>query len=104
MLGKVSCNGSHITRAPAGSDPSAPSTLTANRLPCVSTSRCRLRPQIFFPRVVALLGTANRTGFDRLAVDDGCAWLSLSPFFLAHLHAQGLQDLLPDPLPLPATK
>src|SRR6266702_5417967 len=74
------------------------------RLPWVSTSRWRLRPQIFFPRVVAFFRATNRTGFDRLTVDHCRARFRISPLFFAHLFAERLQDAIPNPFALPATK
>ena len=44
-------------------------------------------PPDFFPRVVALFGTTNGTGFDRLAVDDGGTGLRISTLLVPHLSA-----------------
>src|SRR5229473_2148478 len=58
----------------------------------------------FFPHIVALLGTANRTGSDRLAVDDSRTRLFISTLFSAHLHPQRTQDLIPHAFALPSAK
>src|SRR5258708_30125233 len=58
----------------------------------------------FFPPIIALLRTTNRTGFDRLTVDDPRTRFSLSPLFFAHLHPQGTQNLIPNSFALPLTK
>src|SRR5258708_4648969 len=104
MRGSNSFNGESKAPPPRPSELSAPLTLTANRLPCVSTRMCRFLPQIFFPPIVALLGTAHRAGFDRLTVDDRCTGLFVSALFSAHLHAQRVQELLPDAFALPSAK
>src|SRR6266566_7041111 len=74
------------------------------RWPCVSTSTWRLRPQIFFSRVVAFFRATHRTGFDGLTVDHCRARFSISPLFFAHLSPQRLHEAIPDPFVLPATK
>jgi hypothetical protein len=63
-----------------------------------------LAPPDFFPHIEAPFGTANGTGFDRLAVDDGGTGLSMAALLFANLHAQGLQDLIPDPFAGPSPK
>src|SRR5438876_7581946 len=74
------------------------------RLPWVSTSRWRLRTQIFFSRVVAFFRATNRTRFDRLTVDHCRARFRISPRFFANLDAERLHEAIPDPFLLPATK
>src|SRR5438552_17316297 len=63
-----------------------------------------LAPPDFFPGIVALLGATNRAGFDGLAVDNGRAGLRLSALLEAHLHAQRVKDLIPDPFTAPAAE
>src|SRR5262249_3204828 len=57
------------TLAPSQSCTSAGRTARPQISPRVSTSRCRLRPDTFFPPVVPL-GAAGLGGLDALAVDD----------------------------------
>jgi hypothetical protein len=59
---------------------------------------------IIFPRIVALLGITNGTGFDGLAVDDCGTGVSISPLLLPHLYAEGLQVPIPDAFVSPASK
>lgn len=63
---------SNNTLVPSRSCTSAGSTTKPQISPSVSTNGCRLRPLIFFPRVVAL-GAADLGGLDRLAIHHGGA-------------------------------
>src|SRR5258708_39498278 len=76
-------------------------TRTARIKPCVSTSRCRWRPKIFFSAVEAAFSTSHRTGLDRLAIDDRGAWLLLAPHLDSHLFAQGRHGSLPGAIEFP---
>src|SRR5689334_15878518 len=57
-----------------------------------------------FSGVVALLRTTNGTGFDRLTVDNRRAGFRVSALPVAHLHAQGSKDLIPDSFAPPAAE
>src|SRR5579859_1379918 len=69
--------------------------------PWLSTNKCRFLPQIFFSPVVASLIATNRTGFDRLAVDNGSAGFWLPANRDAELTTQGMMHTLPCSIPLP---
>src|SRR5262245_59677297 len=74
------------TLAPSQSCPSAGSTARPQISPSVSTTTCRLRPAIFFPRVVPL-GAAGLGRLDRLAVDHASAGGRLAVVQPAQVHA-----------------
>src|SRR6516162_4051668 len=85
--------------APSRSCTSAGNTTSPQSRPRVSTSTCRLRPAIFFPRVVAP-GTAALGRLDRLAVDHGGAGRRLAVVHPPHVGPQDVVDLLPQaPVP-----
>src|SRR5262245_20179475 len=89
--------------APSKSCTSAGSTARPQISPSVSTSRCRLRPAIFFPRVVAL-GAAGLGGLDGLAVDDGPAGGVLFALEAAEVDPQDVVDLLEEALVPPGVE
>jgi hypothetical protein len=66
----------------------------------VSTTRCRLVPLIFFPRVVSA-GSCRSRGFHRLTVDDPGAGFFVPPRPVANVPPQRIVDLLPNSLASP---
>src|ERR1700677_224289 len=82
--------------APSRSCTSAGSTTKPQMSPNVSTNRCRLRPPIFFSRVVAL-GTADFRGLDRLAIHYGGAGRRLTVLQLSQTHPENVVDLFQQP-------
>ena len=66
----------------------------------MSTSRCRLRPAIFFPRVVAPIPAAAGR-LDRLAVQHGGRRVPGATVQLPHLGPQGVVDPVPGAVGLP---
>src|SRR5258708_1075924 len=92
------------TSAPNGSCHCADSTRMAMGHPRLSTRKCRLRPQIFFCRVVAFLGTTHRTGFHRLAIENPDGWVGITAGLQPDLTMQGFPDLLPYPLAFPSSE
>src|SRR5579884_1341604 len=101
MRGKQPTRACKSSRAPRRSAMSAACTFTASKSPCVSTRMCRLRPMIFFPRVVATLEASDWTGFDRLTVDDGRAWLRVAAHLRSDFFAQAAHGLFPGPIKRP---
>src|SRR3954447_4271273 len=89
--------------APSKSCTLAGNTATAQTSPSVSTSTCRLRPLIFFPRVVALR-PARFGGLDGLAVDDAGRGGFLLALDGAEVDPQGVVDLLEEPLVPPGVE
>src|SRR5258708_17881213 len=83
------------TSAPNGSCHCADSTRMAMGHPRLSTRKCRLRPQIFFFRVVAFLGTTHPTVFHRLAIDNPDSSILITPRLHPDLTMPGFPDLLP---------
>ncbi len=81
--------------APLRSTRLAVCTFTLRGKPCVSTRRCRLRPQIFFSAIEATLDASDWTGFDRLTIDDGCTRFFLSVHGPACLFAQAVHGVFP---------
>src|ERR1700722_4387702 len=79
--------------APSRSCTSAGRTTKPQISPSVSTSKCRLRPPIFFPGVVPL-GAADFRGLDRLAVHYGGTGRRFATLQLPQVHAQDAVDLL----------
>src|SRR5205823_13628541 len=79
--------------APSRSWTSAGSTASPQISPSVSTSTCRLRPPIFFPRVVPLRA-AGLGRLDRLAVDHPGAGGVRPVVQAAQVHAQDGVNLL----------
>src|SRR5262245_39070549 len=77
-------------------------TSTASTSPSVSTSRCRLRPLIFFPPVVALQARVAVAHLHRLAVEDGGAGLTRPPLGQADLLAEALVQPFPGAVQAPA--
>src|SRR5215210_1062566 len=80
-------------RAPSRSSTSAACTTTASSHPCVSTTKCRLRPRTFFPPVPAALA-ASFGALDALTIND----CGRRGFGAAHLppglpHQLALDDL-----------
>ena len=67
----------------------------------MSTNRCRFLPQIFFSAVVAAFIASNRTGFDRLTIQNGRARFGFSSHLHTQLLPQGCIDLFPNPRSLP---
>src|SRR6478735_2662906 len=104
MRGKDPLSSPKSNLAPCRSDRPALWTFTARTKPCVSTSRCRLRPQIFFPGVEPALDASDRTGFDRLAVDDGRTRFFFSVDGLPRLFAEVVHGLFPGPIQFPETE
>src|SRR5437879_1408175 len=89
---------------PSRSPMSAPSTLTEIKRPCVSTSRCRFLPWTFFSAVIASCIAPNRTGFDRLTVENGRTRFGIAPKADANFPSQCGVDLFPDASPFPLTE
>jgi len=89
--------------APSRSWTSAGRTAKPQIKPSVSTSTCRLRPPIFFPRVVALGATRFR-GLDSLAVHHRGAGSWFAAFNSPHIDAQGAMDLLPNSVGAPSVE
>src|SRR5271165_543401 len=89
--------------APSRSWTSAGRTMRPQINPSVSTSRCRLRPLIFFPRVVAL-GPAGFRRLDALAVDDRRAGRVLSAIGAADVETEDGVDFLPDAFVTPGVE
>src|SRR5260370_23181602 len=58
----------------------------------------------FFSPIIATRIAAHRTGFDGLAVDNGCAGFGLAPKADANLSSQCRIDLFPNACPLPLAK
>src|SRR5262249_57116928 len=85
--------------APSQSWMSAGRTARPQTSPSVSTSRCRLRPPIFFPGVVPL-GAAGLGRLHRLAVDHPGGRRRLPLVELADVHPQDVVDRFPEaPVP-----
>src|SRR5438105_4783899 len=93
-LGNSLCTRCSRTLAPSRSCMSAGRTTKPQIKPSVSTSTCRLRPAIFFPRVVAL-GSAGFGRLHRLAVNHGSAGRFLAMVGLTQVHPQNVVDSLP---------
>src|SRR5579859_2546945 len=82
--------------APSRSCTSAGSTTKPQISPSVSTRTCRLRPPIFFPRVVPL-GAADLRGLDRLAVHHGGTGGRFAVVQLPQVDPEHAVDLLDQP-------
>src|SRR5260370_7401062 len=67
-----------------------PSHLDRQQMARLFNERVAFPAPHFFPHIVAFFGTANPTGFDRLAFVNSPTRLSLSPLFLLHLLPQAL--------------
>src|SRR5215475_10946412 len=80
------------TLAPSRSCTFAGKTAKPQIRPTVSTSTCRLRPPIFFPRVVPL-GAAGLGRLDGLAVEHAGRRRRLATVQLAQVHPQDGVDL-----------
>src|SRR5262249_53153395 len=89
--------------APSQSWMSAGRTARPQTSPSVSTSRCRLRPPIFFPGVVPL-GAAGLGGLDRLAVDNAGAGGVLPTRQAADVDPEDVMDLLEETLVPPGVE
>ncbi len=77
--------------------------IMASTKPKTSTATWRLRPLIFFARVVAAL--SGLVGcFDRLAVNNGCRRGHVAPFGVAQPIAQCVVDERPGPVLAPLAK
>jgi hypothetical protein len=61
-------------------------------------------PPHFFPRIVALFRTTNRTRFDGLTLNDRGAGLSGATLLETNLKTKHLEHLIPDAFVRPATK
>src|SRR5215217_773969 len=80
--------------APSLSLMSAACTSTRSTNPFVSTIRCRLRPLIFFSRVVTTIA-AGFGGLDALRVDDCNMGLFVSVHRFTHAFTQQVVDAYP---------
>src|SRR5712692_10630222 len=87
--------------APRRSTRPAVWTFTGSLNPWVSTRRCRVLPQMFFPTVEAALAASHGTGFDRLALDESRAGFGVSAHLGSHLPAQAAHRLLPGAVEFP---
>src|SRR5579884_3100049 len=61
-------------------------------------------PANLLASIIAFLRSTNGTGFDRLAIDDGCRWLRVSALPPPHLHTQAYQHFIQDARLLPLTE
>src|SRR5438552_1123375 len=86
----------NTSMAPSQSVGAAGRTASPQISPRVSTSRCRLRPDTFFPPVVPLRAAAPGR-LDALAVDRTGARRLLAVEELADITPEGIVQLLPDP-------
>ncbi len=100
MVGNRSRARASTASAPTASGTLAAWTSTVSNRPAVSTSRCRLRPLVFFPRVVAGLG-GDGGALGALAVDDGGGRLRVPPLARPVLRPQPVVDALKRPIARP---
>jgi|SRR5579864_253420 len=89
--------------APAKSLTSAAVTSTMSTSPKLSTSTCRLRPTTFFSPVVPSRA-GQRRRLHGLAVESGRRWLRIATVQEAAVIAQGIVDVLPRSVLLPAAQ
>lgn len=98
-----SWNASKASFAPSRSCTSAGVTTNAQTNPRVSVTICRLRPSVFFPRIVAswpaLFGRLNG-----LAIQNGCGGFGRSAFLSTNSVAEFLVQPFPSAIRLPSAK
>src|SRR6185369_987888 len=93
--GNPSPTRSKTSTAPSQSVGAAGRTASPQISPSVSTRRCRLRPDTFFPPVVPL-GAARLGRLDALAVDHAGAGRLLAVEQLADVAPEDVVQLVPD--------
>lgn len=96
----ISCTDCNNRRPPSRSWVLAGRISNPQTRPSVSTARKRLRPQTFFPRIVATR-PALLSSLDRLAVQHQSLGSGLLACLLSHFPTQPIMDMLPQPALLP---